>query len=221
MQSVTLCRIVSIQLCFKPQPRYIMVIIAAFVTCAKPPGPHAHFCQHLPAACESIHLDFRPYMTALTLLLGTCSGVPAMVPTMVKLPGQSRSMIQLLPPPADLDNPLTAVDIARSAEVNKLQTLPEPVLLANPCGHLCCDTYPSSYPVCLAPQAITALFQTMYKLYAPVYMPLRTHIQSYCGSCTVCHLAICTLLTQICWEIYADMCRCCCWSCPAMPKPVK
>ncbi|DBA66726.1 TPA: hypothetical protein ACH3X2_001875 [Trebouxia sp. C0005] len=44
-------------------------------------------------------------------------GMPPMVPTMVKLPGQSRSMIQLLPPPAGLDNPLTAVDIARSAEV--------------------------------------------------------------------------------------------------------
>ena len=54
---------------------------------------------------------------------------------MVKLPGQSRSMIQLLPPPADLGNPLTAVDIARSAEVNKLQTLPKPVLLANLCRH--------------------------------------------------------------------------------------
>lgn len=47
--------------------------------------------------------------------------VPAMVPTMVKLPGQSRSMVQLLPPPSDLNNPLTAVELARSAEV--LQTL--------------------------------------------------------------------------------------------------
>ena len=40
-----------------------------------------------------------------------------MVPTMVKLPGQSRSMVQLLPPPADPTNPLTAVELARSAEV--------------------------------------------------------------------------------------------------------
>ena len=56
-----------------------------------------------------------------------------MVPTMVKLPGQSRSMIQLLPPPADLDNPLTAVDIARSAEVVKLQTLPQACFA---CNHL-------------------------------------------------------------------------------------
>lgn len=41
-----------------------------------------------------------------------------MVPTLVKLPGQSRSMVQLLPPPSDLDNPLTAVELARSAEVS-------------------------------------------------------------------------------------------------------
>ena len=98
--------------------------------------------QHLSAACVSIYLEFCPYMTVLTLLLGFCPGVPPMVPTMVKLPGQSRSMIQLLPPPADLDNPLTAVDIARSAEVNKLQTLSQPVLLATICRHLCCDNLP-------------------------------------------------------------------------------
>ena len=42
-----------------------------------------------------------------------------MVPTMVRLPGQSRSMVQLLPPPADSNNPLTAVDLARSAEVTR------------------------------------------------------------------------------------------------------
>ncbi|KAL3135477.1 hypothetical protein ABBQ38_005957 [Trebouxia sp. C0009 RCD-2024] len=47
----------------------------------------------------------------------TGSDVPAMVPTLVKLPGQSRGMVQLLPPPADPTNPLTAVELARSAEV--------------------------------------------------------------------------------------------------------
>ena len=41
-----------------------------------------------------------------------------MVPTMVRLPGQSRSMVQLLPPPSDRHNPLTAVDLARCAEVS-------------------------------------------------------------------------------------------------------
>ncbi len=39
---------------------------------------------------------------------------------MVKLPGQSRSMVQLLPPPADATSPLTTVDLARSAEVPTL-----------------------------------------------------------------------------------------------------
>ena len=49
-----------------------------------------------------------------------CSAdVPAMVPTMVKLSGQSRSMVQLLPPPSDPNNPLTAVELARSAEVSE------------------------------------------------------------------------------------------------------
>ena len=119
-----------------------MVNTAAFVTCIKSLGLHAHFCQQFSAACVSLHLKLCPYMIALILLLGCCSGVPPMVPTMVKLPGQSRSMIQLLPPPADLDNPLTAVDIARSAEVNKLQTLPQPVLLATICRRLCCDNLP-------------------------------------------------------------------------------
>ena len=89
--------------------------------------------QHLSAACVSIYLEFCPYKSVFALLLGFCSGVPPMVPTMVKLPGQSRSMIQLLPPPADLDNSLTAVDIARSAEVVKLQTLPQACFA---CNHL-------------------------------------------------------------------------------------
>lgn len=42
-----------------------------------------------------------------------------MLPKMVKLPGQSQSMVQLLPPPSDLNNPLTAVELARSAEVSQ------------------------------------------------------------------------------------------------------
>ena len=47
------------------------------------------------------------------------AAVPAMVPTLVKLPGQ-RSVMQLVPPPADLHNPLVAVELARSAEVSPL-----------------------------------------------------------------------------------------------------
>ena len=71
-----------------------------------------------------------PYISAFTVIISKYNGlqssfeevcsvdVPAMVPTMVKLPGQSRSMVQLLPPPSDLNNPLTAVELARSAEVS-------------------------------------------------------------------------------------------------------
>ena len=50
------------------------------------------------------------------ILLG--ADVPAMLPTMVRLPGQSRSAVQLLPPPSDLRNPLTTVELARSVEVH-------------------------------------------------------------------------------------------------------
>ncbi len=47
--------------------------------------------------------------------------------------------------------------------------------------------YPScSYLVCLATQAITALFQAMYKLSAPVHLLPWTHV-----CCTFCYLAIC------------------------------
>ena len=44
--------------------------------------------------------------------------VAAMVPTFLKLTGQSRSAVQLLPPPSDRNNPLTAVEVARTAEVS-------------------------------------------------------------------------------------------------------
>ena len=53
-----------------------------------------------------------------------CADAAAMVPTFLRLPGQSRSAVQLLPPPADRSSPLTAVDLARTAEVS----CPSPLL---------------------------------------------------------------------------------------------
>ncbi len=151
-------------------------------------GPHA-LLFNISQQPVYQYMDFCTWMTALTLLLAFCSGAPPMVPTMVKLPGQSRSMIQLLPPPADLHNPLTAVDIARSAEVNTCLSLFCLKLSVITCAVTIYLSY--SYLVCLAAQAITALFQAMYKLSAPVHTPPRTHV-----CCTVCYLAIRASLTH-------------------------
>ena len=101
------------------------------------------YCIHTTAAdlrgqslTDTDHL-FRMKAGESGVLL---SGVPPMVPTMVRLPGQSRSMVQLLPPPADSTNPLTAVALARSAEV-----VP-PAALLSTCQ--CCFTLPSAGRCC-------------------------------------------------------------------------
>lgn len=47
-----------------------------------------------------------------------CADAAAMAPTFLRLPGHSRSAVQLLPPAADRSSPLTAVDLARTAEVS-------------------------------------------------------------------------------------------------------
>ena len=65
-------------------------------------------CQHHAASGANKLVDGGSVLLA---------AVPAMLPTMVKLPGQ-RSVMQLVPPPADLHNPLVTVELARSAEVS-------------------------------------------------------------------------------------------------------
>ena len=70
-------------------------------------------------SCPAVTHQHGFYCVQRRIRTSCFADVPAMVPTMVKLPGQSRSMVQLLPPPSDPRNPLTAVELARSAEVSQ------------------------------------------------------------------------------------------------------